>query len=209
MGAPARAATGDGGTTDGLSDAPPPGRFDFKPPQHDVRIALGTGILLGLSSTESGRSDTVAEGYVGALDTGIAVRYQWPSVWSGGFRASWGMSGNGASEQIDRNLWQLAAEGRWQPEGELGPYATLGAGAALVVDSFGGASSWQWAPLLSGALGIDVASVGPVAFGAELRGAITVFGDAGERFEAGGESVSNAYGVVPWLGINLIATLGI
>lgn len=204
--APARAETGDAGIA---REDEASGRFEFQPPQHELRVAVGTGLLVGLSSAESGFSDTLADQRVGALDTSLAVRYQAPSVWSASVRASWSMSGNAVSAQLDRDLWQLAAEGRWQPEGELGPYATLGAGAGLVVDSYRGASSWQWAPLISGALGADIASLGPVALGLELRGIITVFGEAGERFEVDGEQITNAYGAVPWLGLNLIATLGL
>lgn len=206
---PGSAATSDGSTGEGQFDAREPGRFDFKPPEHEVRVAVSTGILLGLSSAEYGISDVATENLVGVLDTSVAVRFQLPSAWSGGLRASWGMGGNGLSERADRNLYQLSVEGRWQPEGELGPYAMLGAGGALMIDSLGGGSSWQWAPLVSAALGADVGSAGPIAFGAELRGAVTVFSPAGERFAAEGEWLSNTYGVVPWLGLNLVATLGI
>jgi hypothetical protein len=187
-----------------------PGRFDFKPPRHDLQLGVGTGILVGLSRISENRGDMADTGLLPAgVGPSVAVRHQWPSAWSAGLRGVWLFTGDRFSVTSGDAFWQLAAEGRWQPEGELGPYAELGAGTMVAINRYGAASSWQWAPLVEGAIGFDVGVVGPIALGFELRGALTFFSAEGESFEVDDELISQAYGTTPWLGLSVSVSLGI
>lgn len=113
------------------------------------------------------------------------------------------------SDVPDHSLWQLAAEARWQPEGELGPYAIASAGGVARVDDSGGVSAWHLAPAVGGALGFDVALSGPVTLGFELRALGAVSRDEIESFGAERADPSVEYALSSWLGLNVIATLGI
>jgi len=211
---PARAdAAGDADADadDGLDAAPPaavPGRFVHRPPRHEHRLALGTGVLLGISSPEHGVVDIGGDDVHSDPQLSLAFGSQLTPSWVIGLRLAYAAKPY-FSDVSDHALWQLTAEARWQPEGELGPYAVASAGGVARVDDSGGVSAWHLAPAVGGALGFDVALSGPVTLGFELRALGAVFRNERESFGAERTDPSVEYALSSWLGLNVIATLGI
>lgn len=208
--APLPASAGTVDTDDAVEGSlPEPGRFDHEAPEHAHRLAVGTGFLLGLTSRGEGAIDLSDEGDAHS-DPQLSVGFgsQLTPTWVVGLRMAYAAKPF-YSDAPYHALWQLAAEARWQPEGELGPYAVGCAGGVAAVDDSGGVSAWHLAPSVGGALGFDVALSGPVTLGFELRALGALFRDETETFglEPGEPSVE--YGVSSWLGLNVIATLGL
>lgn len=206
--AAAAAAADDEDTSDA---APPaaPGRFGHRPPQHVHRVALGTGFLLGLTSLGDGAIDITDEGDAHS-DPQLSVAFgtQLTDTWVAGLRMAYAAKPF-YSDARYHALWQLTADARWQPEGELGPYAVGSAGGVASVDDSGGFSAWHLAPAAGGALGFDVALSGPVTLGFELRALGAFFRNERESFGAERTDPSVEYGLSTWLGLNVIATLGV
>jgi len=167
------------------------------------------GFLLGLSSREQGIADLADHGDVHSdPQLNVAFGSQLTPTWVLGLRMAYAAKPY-YSDVADHALWQLAAEARWQPEGELGPYAVAGAGGVAAVDDSGGVSAWHLAPAAGGALGFDVALSGPVTLGFELRALGALFRDEIESFGAEPADPDVEYGLSTWLGVNVIATLGL
>lgn len=187
----------------------PPSRFGYRAPQHAHRIAVGTGVLLWLSSRDQGLTDLGDESGVHS-DPQLSVAFgsQLAPTWVIGLRLAYAVKPY-YSDVADHALWQLGAEARWQPEGELGPYAVAGAGGVAAVDDSGGIAAWHLAPAVGGALGFDVALSGPVTLGFELRALGAVFREEDESFGAEQAEPNVEYGLSTWLGLNVIATLGV
>lgn len=167
------------------------------------------GFLLGLTSRDSGTLD-FTDGGDAHSDPQLSVAFgsQLTPTWVIGLRMAYAAKPF-YSDARDHSLWQLAAEARWQPEGELGPYAVGSAGGVASVDDSGGVSAWQLAPAAGGALGFDVALSGPVTLGFELRALAAMFRSEVESFTAEPREPSIEYGISSWLGLNVIATLGV
>lgn len=195
-----------------------PSATEEPPAEHDVRLGFGTGLTLGLSDMEERFGDTVTiTGSAFHLNLHISPSYQLTPRWALGLRGSWasdaGARGMASSsgEQVDktRNLWQLTAEGRYQPGTQRGPYVAGSAGYAGAVDSVGSASAWQWAPLVGGALGYDFPVADIFSLGLELRGAYALFDDEGASLTRGGQSERYVYGSSSWLSLNVMGQLGL
>jgi hypothetical protein len=207
---PARADGVLDGVDDDTEAAPPePGRFGHAAPEHEHRLAIGAGFLLGLTSLGEGAIDITDEGDAHS-DPQLSVAFgsQLTPTWVVGLRMAYAAKPF-YSDVPYHALWQLTAEARWQPEGELGPYAVAGAGGVAAVDDSGGVSAWRLAPAVGGALGFDVALSRPVTLGFELRAMGAVFRDERESFGGAPSEPSIEYGLSSWLGLNVIATLGI
>jgi hypothetical protein len=204
-------ADADADANDGLDASPPPAvpaRFGHRPPRHEHRLALGTGALVELSSPGQGAADIGGNDVHSDPQLSAAFGSQLTSQWLIGLRLAYATRPY-FSDVRDHSLWQLAAEARWQPEGELGPYAIASAGGMAAVDDSGGVSAWHLAPAIGGALGFDVALSGPVTLGFELRALGAVSRDETESFGAERTDPSVEYELSSWLGLNVIATLGI
>jgi hypothetical protein len=203
----ARAAAAD--DADSSPSEAVPGRFGHSPPRHDHRLALGTGVLVGLTSPGQGIAD-ISDEHDAHADPQLSVAFgsQLTPTWVIGLRMAYAAKPF-YSDVSDHELWQLTAEARWQPEGELGPYAVAGAGGVAAVDDSGGVSAWHLAPAVGGALGFDVALSGPVTLGFELRALGAVSRNERESFGAEQSDPSVEYGLSSWLGLNVIATLGV
>lgn len=202
----ARAAAADDADS---SPSEAPGRFGHRAPQHAHRVSLGTGFLLGLTSPGDGALDITDEGEA-HTDPQLSVAFgtQLTQTWVAGLRMAYAAKPF-YSDARYHALWQLTADARWQPEGELGPYAVGSAGGVARVDDSGGVSAWHLAPAVGGALGFDVALSGPVTLGFELRALGAFFRNESESFGAERTDPSVEYGLSSWLGLNVIATLGI
>lgn len=201
----------DADADDGLDASDPgtvPARFGHRPPRHEHRLALGTGALVELSSPGQGAVDIGGNDVHSDPQLSAAFGSQLTSRWVIGLRLAYATKPY-FSDVRDHSLWQLTAEARWQPEGELGPYAVASAGGVARVDDSGGVSAWHLAPAVGGALGFDVALSGPVTLGFELRALGAVSRDETESFGAGRTDPSVEYALSSWLGLNVIATLGI
>jgi hypothetical protein len=192
--------------------APPaaPGRFDHQPPLHPYRLGLGTGLLVQVASKDQSFLDMDgSENVLSVHNLSAAFASQLTPTWGAGLRVAYSSGQLDEFDPSDHELWQLAAEARWQPEGALGPYAVASAGGVAAVDNYGDTSTWQWAPALGGALGFDVALAGPVALGFELRALAALFPSNGGLFTAERADSYVNYGLTSWLSLNMIATLGL
>ena len=142
----------------------------------------------------------------------IAPSYRLAPSWAVGLRGSWSSdagargsaSNSGEEVSLTQTLWQLSAEGRYQPGAQQGFYLVLGAGAARVSDSIGSATAAEWGPLLSAAFGYDIGLADFLALGIELRGAFASLSEEGASLERAGATVRYVYGPSSWLGLNLI-----
>jgi hypothetical protein len=189
------------------------GRAEAPLAQRAVRLSLGTGLTLGLSSVEERRSDVVASSSSAYLwNVHAAASYRLGTAWALGVRAAWssdagaraGASSSGSSVELSRELWQIAAEGRFQPRGWLGPYAALSAGWAAAVDREGPASATQWAPMVGASAGYALALADPLSLDLGLTGGLAFFDETGARLE-GSAPTRYAYGSSAWLGASLLA----
>jgi hypothetical protein len=194
---------------EGAAAAHAQSRFEHRPPRHDYRLALGTGLLFELASQERGLVGFDDDRSIFPSNLSLAFGSQLTPTWSAGLRMARSSGTYSSYDVYDLVLWQLAAEARWQPEGELGPYALLSPGAVASVERSGEHSIWEWAPAASAALGFDVALAGPVAIGVELRALLALFRSEGRWFTAEGRLDGTAQGPSSWLALNVIATLGL
>jgi hypothetical protein len=182
-----------------------------------VRLGVGCGLALSLTEVEERGGDLVELTQTGYLDLSFAPSYQLAGRWALGPRVSWGLeagdrgiaSSDGGEVDIDRHLWQLAAEGRYQPGVQRGVYAAANLGIAGAMDRMGGASAWQWAPLVGGALGYDGQVTGPLSLGIELRGSFAAFDSEGARLTRGNESKRYVYGQSAFVGVHLTGSFGL
>jgi hypothetical protein len=207
-----RADAARAAAADDADSSPPeaaPGRFGHSPPRHEHRLALGTGVLVPLASPGQGIAD-ISDDRGAHADPQLSVSFgsQLTSTWVIGLRMAYAAKPY-YSDVSDHELWQLTGEARWQPEGELGPYAVASAGGVAAVDDSGGVGAWHLAPAVGGALGFDVALSGPVTLGFELRALGAVSRNESESFGAEHTDPTVEYALSSWLGLNVIATLGI
>ena len=182
-----------------------------------LRLGLGCGFALGLTDVEEGGGDSIGVGQTGYLDLSVAPSYQLTDSWALGPRVSWGFeagdrglaSSDGEEVDIDRHLWQFAAEGRYQPGVQRGFYGAANAGVAGAMDRVGGVSAWQWAPLVGAALGYEGPITGPLSLGIELRGAFAAFDSEGASLTRGSESTRYVYGGSSFVAVNLTGSFGL
>jgi hypothetical protein len=177
---------------------------------HGIRLTLGTGLTMGLTSVEKHASDVVdVRSY--AYRWNVILATSWPSSrsWALGARGSWS-SDAGARGTESSSLWQLGAEVRQQPRGWLGPYLAASLGGAAARDTVDGQTATQWAPAVGAAVGYDFGIGESLAVGLELRAGAAFFDDDGAFT---GTTSSGAatfiYGTNSWLGLNLTGQLGL
>jgi len=170
-------------------------------------LALGTEFAFGLSDARQANSDVTVSERLALPGLNAAARYRWLDALALGVRVGWQFelgsrgyaSSTGETGSYDRNLWQLAAEGRYQPGGR-GWYGAVRGGAAAIIDGQGGESVTQWGPLGGLAFGYDARVAGAFALGLELQASLIGFPDPGDGY---------TYGTSSWLGLGLVGSLGI
>lgn len=176
------------------------------------QLGVGTGITLGVGEVWEGDGDVVVNsGGPAFLELSLAPSYRVTPDFALGVRAAFGLqpgsraevSSSGESVSLERNMWQLGATGRYQPEPARAWYVGAHAGAAAVVDSRGDASVSQWAPHVGAALGYDLHVARPLSLGFELRAAYAPFGEGSHTSPVGFYD----YRVSAWLGFGLIANV--
>jgi hypothetical protein len=183
--------------------------------QRALRLSLGTGLTVGLSDVETQRSDVVEYSSSAYLwNVHAAASYRLGSAWALGGHGSWSSdagartigSSDGGSVELSRELWQIAAEARFQPRGWLGPYAALSAGAAASVDRAGNESATQWAPLLGASAGYAFEIADPLSIDLGLTGGLAFF-DADGAGAGSDLSPHFTYGTSAWLGASVLAAV--
>jgi hypothetical protein len=173
-----------------------------------LTLALGTEFAFGLSDARQASNSDVT--IIERLDwpgLNAAGRYRFSDALALGMRVGWQFelgnrgyaSSSGETGNYDRNLWQLAVEGRYQPAGR-GWYAAVRGGGAAIIDGQGRESVTQWGPLGALAVGYDARIAGTFALGLELQGSVIGFPDSGAW---------QTYGTSSWLGFGLVGSLGI
>ena len=168
--------------------------------QH-YRLGIGTGLTFGVSEIQERSGDSYGiTGMFQPYNLSITPSYQLTSQWAIGVRGGFGTD-SGMRGDTTRALWELGAEGRYQPETGRGGYAALNAGVVNAVDSVGSDSASLWAPMLGAAAGYDLSAAEALSFGIELRGGLAFFGDEGSS--PNGESDTIVYGTSSWLSFNL------
>lgn len=176
------------------------------------QLGVGAGISLGLGEVWEGGGDvSTNSGGPMFLELSLAPSYRITAGFALGVRAAFGLqpgsraevSSSGESVSLERNMWQLGATARYQPEPARAWYVGAHAGAAAVVDSRGDASVSQWAPHVGAALGYDLHVARPLSLGFELRAAYAPFGEGSRTSPAGFYD----YQVSTWLGFGLIANV--
>jgi hypothetical protein len=177
-----------------------------------LTLALGTEIAFGMSDArQAGNLDVIVLERMDQVGLNAAARYRVLDALALGVRFSWGSelgargsaSSAGESAIYDRNLIQLALEGRYQP-GVHGWFAAVRGGTAAIIDTVDSQSVTQWGPLGGLVLGYDLRVVGAFALGFELQGTLIGFSEEGTRAPAG-----YVYGTSSWLGLGLVGSLGI
>ena len=183
--------------------------------QRAVRLSLGTGLTFGVSDIETQRSDVVSTSSSAYLwNLHAAASHRLGSAWALGVRGSWSSdagaratgSSDGRTLEESRAFWQIAAEGRFQPRGWLGPYAALSAGWAAAVDRSGTESATQWAPLLGASVGYAFVVADPLSIDLGLGGGCAFFGEEGVG-RGSDASPRYTYGTSAWLGASVLAAV--
>jgi hypothetical protein len=183
--------------------------------QRPLRLSLGTGLTVGLSDVETQRSDVVETSSSAYLwNVHAAASHRLGAAWALGLRGSWSSdigarttgSSDGRTLELSRELWQIAAEARFQPLGWLGPYAALSAGWAAAVDRLGTESTSQWAPLLGASAGYAFVVADPLSIDLGLSGGCAFF-DADGAGRGSDLSPRFTYGTSAWLGASLLAAV--
>lgn len=182
-----------------------------------ARMGVGAGVAAELDGVAERDGDRFTLTKTGYVELSVSPSYQLDETWALGLRTSWGFeagdrglaSSDAPELEIERHLWQLAAEGRYQPGGQRGFYGSAHAGTAGAMDSIGDATAWQWAPLVGAALGYDAHIAGPLALGIELRGSFAAFGNEGASLARGGGSTRYVYGPSSFVSLHFTASLGL
>jgi hypothetical protein len=178
----------------------PPAGAPSPTERHYFRLGIGTGLTFGISELEEQDGDSYTiTGMMQPYNLSVTPSYQLTPHWAFGVRGGFGTD-SGARSSKTRTLWELGAEARYQLRVERGGYAALNVGTAGAIDSEGGASASQWAPMLGGALGYDLGIAEPLSFGVEVRGGLGFFGDGAQ---ASSDGPTYVYGTSSWLSFNL------
>ena len=180
-------------------------------------LALGTALEFGMTDAHESEADNIAVESVHLIALQAAARYRVIDALALGVRLGWAFelgdrgyaTSSGERGSYDRNLLQLALEGRYQPGGR-GWYGAARAGAAAMMDGVDGQSVTQWGPLGALAFGYDLRVAGAFALGLELQGTLVGFSEQGARYPERGEFERlYTYGTSSWLGLGLVGSLGI
>lgn len=189
--------------------AAPLGSPPAPPARSRLQLGLSTGLTWGLGEIWEGEGDVSSSaGNPVFFDLAIAPSYRIAPHVALGMRAGVGLepgsraeaSTPGGSVSLERRQWHIGALARYQPQPARGWFATLGAGAAAMVDTRGTASESRWAPLLEASAGYAWSLARPLSVGFELRAAYADFGDGSHTSPAGYYD----YRVSTWLGCGVV-----
>lgn len=202
------------GDQPGATPEPPPAAATSAAPE-PFRLGAAAGINFGVGDVwQGGGGDEIRnEGSPMFWELTLEAMYRLAPDFSLGVRAGVGLepgsrgiaSSSGERLELGRELWQLGAAGRYQPQPGRSWYLTVHAGAAGIVDHVGEASVSQWTQLFGAAVGYDLRLIEPVALGIELRGAYAPFGESDPLPIIG----SIEYETTSWFGLALVGNLSL